>query len=148
MARIPLGGRRLRQWLPGLLLAVCAAGFASAGGLYTNADSTVDSISAQQLKRIFSLRQLSWENQERIQIFLPENPTSEYTDFVKQSIGLFPYQLRRHWDRATFSGKSTAPLLFSSDRELVQAIAATPGAIGFVPDNVDVSELKRVEITP
>jgi ABC-type phosphate transport system substrate-binding protein len=136
-----------RRCLLVLLLAALPAA-ALAAGLYVGRDSPVTSISAAQLTHIFALRQTSWAGQERIRIFLPQTQSPEYTDFTKRYLGLFPYQLRRHWDRATFSGRATPPVLFSSDQALVEAIATTPGAIGFVPASVDTAELIRVEITP
>jgi hypothetical protein len=58
---------------------------------------------------------------------------------------MFPYQLRRVWDRQLFSGTGQAPSVVTSQDEMLRRVAATPGAIGYVaslPANAPVRHLE------
>ncbi len=115
--------------------------------LVANPDGPPSSISNQQLASILTLKKTTWPNKQRIQIYLYHEDSEAFSLFIVEQLGLFPYQLRRHWQRASFSGRASSPVIIDNMDELVEIIATTPGAIGFIPHTMISAELKRVEIS-
>ena len=61
---------------------------------------------------------------------------------------IFPYQLRSAWDRLVFSGIGQAPIRVNSVEEMLDRVANTPGAIGYlwktnIDESVDVLQVQR-----
>ncbi len=115
--------------------------------LVANRDGLPANISNQQLSNILTLKKTAWPNKQRIQIFLYHEDSEAFSTFIVEQLGLFPYQLRRHWQRASFSGRASAPVIVDDLTELVAIISNTPGAIGFIPHTLMSAELQRVEIS-
>lgn len=51
--------------------------------------------------------------------------------FTRDTLGLFPYQFDRIWNKLAFSGIGTAPIIVESPEALFEAVQSTPGAIGY-----------------
>lgn len=115
--------------------------------LVANRDGLPAHISSQQLSNILTLKKTVWPNRQRIQIFLYHEDSEAFSAFIVEQLGLFPYQLRRHWQRASFSGRASAPVIIDDLTELVDIISNTPGAIGFIPHTLMSAELQRVEVS-
>jgi hypothetical protein len=45
---------------------------------------------------------------------------------------MYSYVLRRAWDRMVFTGTGFAPTIVRSEKEMIERVRSTPGAIGFV----------------
>jgi hypothetical protein len=61
---------------------------------------------------------------------------------------LFPYQLRRAWDRQLFSGTGQAPTVVADEQEMLRRVAATPGAIGYASAVPDDASVRALELLP
>lgn len=92
----------------------------------------VKSLSSSQLRRIYSMRQIRWPNNDTIVVFVLPSQHSTHKTFSKDILRIFPYQLDRIWNKLTFSGLGVAPRIVNSQAELLQAVMKTPGAIGYV----------------
>ncbi|WP_200192443.1 hypothetical protein [Halorhodospira abdelmalekii] len=90
-----------------------------------------EELSQSTLRAIFTVR-LQQLSGERLQVFIlePDHPT--HVEFSRNILGVFPYQLRDAWNRATFSGTGSTPTVLTSEAEMLQRIATTPGAIGYI----------------
>lgn len=135
-----------KGFLASLLLISIAYGNAP-DTLVANPDGLPSNISNQQLANILTLKKTAWSNKQRIQIYLYHEDSEAFSSFIVEQLGLFPYQLRRHWQRASFSGRASAPVIVDDLDELVEIISKTPGAIGFIPHTMISGELERVEIS-
>jgi hypothetical protein len=51
---------------------------------------------------------------------------------VKNHIGESPDQFRVGWQKAVFTGQGAMPKTFDSEAALIEYVAATPGALGYV----------------
>jgi len=78
------------------------------------------------------MRQTEWPDGSAIRVFVLEDKKNAHIVFCKDVLGMFPYQLRRVWDRQVFSGTGTAPILVESEQEMLQRVAETKGAIGYL----------------
>lgn len=92
----------------------------------------VESLSSSQLRRIYSMRQVRWENDSAIVVYVLPNKHSVHKIFSKDMLHIFPYQLDRIWKKLTFSGLGVSPRIVKSQAELIHAVSNTPGAIGYV----------------
>ncbi len=66
--------------------------------------------------------------------------------FSKKVLGLYPYQLRRAWDRQLFTGTGQAPITVSSEQEARQVIAEMPGSLSYVSGDIQNRKIKQMEV--
>ncbi len=59
---------------------------------------------------------------------------------------MYPYQLDRIWNKLTYSGLGVAPIAVVSPAALINAVRATPGAIGYVGQVKDEEGFYVIEI--
>ncbi|MDC9729579.1 MAG: hypothetical protein PSN04_09690 [Methyloprofundus sp.] len=52
--------------------------------------------------------------------------------FVKEKLQLFPHQLRRTWNRKTYTGTGQAPITVDSMTEMQKLIKQTKNSIGYI----------------
>jgi hypothetical protein len=71
-----------------------------------------------------------------------------HANFVKHVLGLYPRQLRRVWDRRTYSGTGQAPQQVGSMTEMLSKVANTPGAVGYLPEHMIEPVVKTLEVRP
>ena len=114
------------------------------------ADNTVETVahpgvstkhlSKNVLRSIFSMRLRTWGDGSPIRVFVLPDDAPLHSVFTKQSLNIFPYQLRSAWDRLIFSGTGQAPITVQSEEEMQTRVANTPGAVGYLSGtNIDDS---------
>jgi hypothetical protein len=131
------------------LLAAPAAGADSPVALIANPDVQLRSsegagepayLSPNSLRAVFGMRLRTWPDGRPIRVFVLEDDHPVHKRFTKAFLSIFPYQLRRLWDRSVYSGTGQAPNQVGSQEEMRAVVAKTPGAIGYVEaDEVDES---------
>lgn len=89
-------------------------------------------LSRGDLQAIFTLRKRRWDEKTPIRVFVLPDNHSLHRAFCKFKLGVYPYVLRDHWDRLTFSGTGHPPIVVKSTEELRAAVLSTPGAIGYI----------------
>lgn len=92
-----------------------------------NAALTRDTIRA-----IFAMRQRSWPDGEAVRVFVLPNDHPVHARFAKERLTVYPHQLQLAWDRMVFSGTGQAPNQVNSQSEMLERVAATPGALGYL----------------
>lgn len=105
---------------------------AAAQELIVNASTQVESLSRNEARLYLTMRLRQWPDGTKVQIFVLPDDDALHRRFVNIVLGLYPYQLRRVWDRQIFTGTGQAPSNVSSVDEMVRKVAATPGALGYV----------------
>ncbi|WP_432470573.1 hypothetical protein [Amphritea sp. HPY] len=80
------------------------------------------------------MRVTRWQDGTPIRVFVYPDRDPAHFQFVKQRLKIFPYQLRNTWDRALYTGSGESPRQVNSAAEMIQRIAQTPGAIGYIAD--------------
>ena len=90
------------------------------------------SLTTSQLRRIYTMRQLYWADDNAITVFVLPSKHELHKTFSKERLQIFPYQLNRIWHKLTYSGLGVAPVIVNSPEELILAVMRTPGAIGYV----------------
>lgn len=112
-----------------------------------NPDVKQENISANVLRAIFSMRLKTWPDGKLIRVYVLPDDHELHQIFSKETLNVFPYQLRATWDRLVFSGTGQAPTTVSSNEEMLQKIASTPGSIGYlkttlINDDVHVLQIR------
>lgn len=100
------------------------------------------------LRAIFGMRLQTWSDGTRIRVFVLPDDAPLHQKFSKGFLNIFPYQLRAAWDRLVFSGIGQAPIRVNSVEEMLDRVANTPGAIGYlwktnIDESVDVLQVQR-----
>jgi ABC-type phosphate transport system substrate-binding protein len=69
-----------------------------------------------------------------------------HTEFLKAYVGKSDAAFRASWRSLLFSGEAGMPKLFNSEDELVEYVARTPGAIGYVSESTKTPGVKVLSI--
>ena len=92
------------------------------------------------------MRQLLWSDGQKIVVFVLSSSHPLHQEFSKNELEIFPYKLDRIWNKLTYSGLGTAPIVVNSPQELIDSVINTPGAIGYVEDTADVKDAYVIQI--
>jgi hypothetical protein len=148
-----LGRRRL--CLHGMSILRIGASLALLFGTLNQAATALDIIShpdmaATELTRseavLFFTRRLgNWVDGQQVKVFVLADDDPLHQAFAKKILGLFPYQLRRTWDRQLFSGTGQAPIQVANEAEMIRRVATTPGALGYAGSPPAGVRIQRME---
>ncbi len=114
------------------LTLVSVGGAALATEIIANRSVAPNALSLAAARSIFGMRQVKWPDGTPIRVFVLPDQHPVHVALCKERLNLFPYQLRQSWDRLVYSGMAQAPNEAASEEELINKVAATPGAIGYV----------------
>lgn len=108
---------------------------------------TLPSITRNFARALFGMRVAQWPGDGDVTVFVLPDQHNLHAAFAKNILDVFPQQLRNAWDRQVFSGTGQAPIEVSSETEMQDRVATTPGAIGYLPkDKIDVQKVRILEI--
>lgn len=124
----------MKRWYWICLLISFSISNALADSVIVNKAVSASSISRSALLTAFTMRSKRWPDGTKLTVFVFADQHPVHQHFVKSSLGLFPYQLRSIWDRILFSGAGQAPVTVSSEQEMIELVANTPGAIGYISE--------------
>lgn len=79
------------------------------------------------------MRLRKWPDGQVIKVFVLKDDAPHHIEFSKSILHIFPYQLRRAWDRQVYSGTGQSPNKVKSIEEMWEKLSKTPGAIGYLP---------------
>lgn len=109
---------------------------------------SVDSkdLSVEQIRRIFSMRQTTWSNDQTITVYVLANQHQTHQVFSTKVLGMFPYQLDRIWNKLVYSGLGEEPIKLQSEEEMLERVSQKPGAIGYVMQSIDVDRINVIKV--
>lgn len=93
-------------------------------------------IKLNALRAIFSMRLRTWPDGTPVRVFVLDDNKDLHVKFAKKRLDIYPHQLRYSWDRLVYSGTGQAPTKVRSEKEMLDKVAATPGAIGYLPESL------------
>ena len=123
---------------------VASTSIAKATEIVVNKSVPNASYSATDIRAIFTMQKRFWSNNRQIKVYTLSDGNPLHKDFVKNKLGMFPHQIRRIWDRITYSGTGTEPIELDSEQDMIDKIANTPNSIGYLtkkPDNDNVRSI-------
>jgi ABC-type phosphate transport system substrate-binding protein len=111
-----------------------------------NPETRTDAIDRDFLRGAYLKKIVEWGEGEAIHpVDLPTRYPARDA-FTEQVIRKTPAQLRAYWNQQIFSGKGTPPPEVSSPQDAIAYVIGTPGAIGYIPANVDPGRAKVVRV--
>ena len=120
----------------------CASARAQDVVIVANKNVTLDTISAAQLREIFTgVRSRLSDGTRVVPVLLKGGPAHEV--FLRKHVGENPEEFRTRWRKAVFTGQGAMPKEFDSEGALLDYVAKYPGAIGYV-SRVDAAGKIRV----
>jgi len=120
-----------------ILLTLLPLSQAIAQEVVVHQDVRQEEISRNTLRAIFGMRLLKWPDGRAIKVFVLQDDHTTHITFSKSTLHMFPYQLRRAWDRQVYSGTGQSPNEVSSLKEMLEKVASTPGAIGYLSLSIE-----------
>ena len=112
-----------------------------------NRNVIINQITHIELQAIFTMRMRAWPDGQPIRVFVLGDNAPEQAEFAKKLLDIFPYQLRRYWDRLVFSGTGQAPIELASPGEMYNRVASTPGAIGYLPTEHVGNQVRIIKVS-
>src|SRR5271163_4747027 len=114
------------------LLVACAFSAQALDGAVVIANSSVaaGSLSADELKDIYTAKTKYWDNGQAIIIIVLPDKTDAA---LQQASGMDGSQFKTFWQRLAFSGRGSEPEKADDAAALVAFVAAKKGAIALVP---------------
>ena len=100
----------------------------------------------KEVRAIFTMKKRLWSDGQRVQVYVLSQDQKTHKAFCKQVLGIFPRQLDAIWQRLVYSGTGQAPTALSSKEEMIQTIANTPGAIGYIQQDYDHENIKAIRV--
>ena len=139
---------RTRAYLLGLgMICSCVAARAQDVVIVVNTKFGLSRISAEELRDVFTgVRSRLEDGTRAIPVVLRGGPTHEV--FLRKHVGDSPQEFRALWRKAVFTGQGAMPREFNSEATLLDYVAATPGAIGYVSRFYEVDGVKALAISP
>lgn len=108
-----------------------------------NKSISESTLSASTLANIYSLGMSKWANGSKIVVIDQSSEGAAKTAFYKY-IGKEPLTLKKEWMKKQLTGEAKAPESIGSEDEIINKVAGTPGAIGYVKSSVTNSNVKVV----
>lgn len=126
------------QWLMRLVLMAVAIAVAPVMAqpapilLVAHPGVDTETLTRDTTRAIFAMRQRSWPDGQAARVFVLSNDHPVHARFVKQRLSVYPHQLQLAWDRMVFSGTGQAPDRVATQAEMLEQVASTPGALGYL----------------
>jgi len=121
-----------KQFLTILLLVfIYKPNALSAADVITSSNVQTSSLSLSELRHIFFMRVQEWPDGTPIKVYVLNDNHKLHKQFSKGKLGVFPYKLRRLWDRNIFSGTGQAPIVLDNELDMIKIISASQGGIGY-----------------
>ncbi len=127
-----------------LIFCLLLAPISHAQVLIINPDNIDTDLSLNTVRSIFAMRTHQWSDGSPIHVFVLEDNDNLHSDFCKEILKVFPYQLRRLWDKQIFSGTGVAPTTVKSIEEMRERVANTKGAIGYIRKEQLTDTIKQI----
>ena len=86
-----------------------------------------------------------WPNGEKITIAILRGG-SVHDAFIRKYVGKTPKQFTNYWRKMVFTGRGKMPKKFTTQEKLVEFVAKTRGAIGYIDSAIPAKEVKELLI--
>jgi len=127
------------------LLFVSSVALAADYVVITNKANPATVLSAKEVKNYYLGKQTSWSDGTKVTVYT-QNASAVNKDFMKQMVRKSPQQYSTYWKKSLFTGTGLPPKDFASDAEMKTAVAAQPGAIGYISASALDDSVKKLDI--
>jgi ABC-type phosphate transport system substrate-binding protein len=128
-----------------LMVLLCGAAWGAEIKIIANQSVPASSISADELKGIFLATKTSLSDGSHVEPVL-EKEGATHTAFLKTYIGKTSSALETYYRSLVFTGKASMPKTLATDAQVIEYVAKTKGAIGYIDAAATASGVKTLEI--
>ena len=111
------------------------------------ANQSVDEFDIEQstIQRFYLGKKTVWRNGDKVvPVILKKNGV--YESFLAKIIKKTTAQYSAFWKQAIFTGKGTPPKSFSREKDLIDYVAHTKGAIGYISGTTNANGIKIIKV--
>ena len=114
--------------------------------IVANNETRLTALKKKEIRDIFTGKKKRWENNGKIILAVLKKP-AVHKQFLRQFVHKTPSQFRNYWREKVFTGEGTIPRSFKTEKSLIDFVARTKGAIGYIsfPQNKRVKIVKIVD---
>ena len=99
----------------------------------------------KDVQEIFLGKRAQWKDNTTIQPATVKNPNL-HKAFLKQYLKKSHAKWNAYWKRVVFTGNGTPPEQFETQAELLEYVAKTAGAIGYIDSEASVENVNIIEV--
>jgi ABC-type phosphate transport system substrate-binding protein len=104
-----------------------------------------DTVDADMLQAFYLGKKRDWPDGTHVRLTVNQSEPV-HAAFLDTWVGKSPSGFTGFWKRIVFTGKGKMPDSFSDDATVIEAVASTPGAIGYVDAGSTSDRVKRLEV--
>jgi len=113
--------------------------------IITNKSVSTDTLKKEDIKNIFIGKMTRWDDNKKIK-FVTLQRSRVHKGFLKKFVKRTPEQYSRHWKKQIFTGKGNKPRSFKTQERLINYVAGTKGAIGYISPEVITDNVKLLKV--
>ena len=113
-----------------------------------HAENKVTKITKSTLKAIYLGQTSFWKSEVRVKPFNRTHGGAVGKLFFKNILGMAPSRYRHHWQKLQLSGQGVEPDIVATPAALVEKIAGSQGAIGYILESEASTMDSRVRVVP
>ncbi len=133
-------------FIVGIFLLFPCTGGADDVVIITNKSVSADSLKEEDVKNIFIGKVTSWNDNQKINFATLPNGDEIHKAFLKKFIKRTPEQYSRYWKKQIFTGKSRIPKSFQTEKDMLEFVAGTKGAVGYASTSQITDDIKVLTI--
>ena len=97
------------------------------------------------IEKIFTGKKSKWSDGAKIIPVTLDNENDVHVEFLKKYVSKNAFQFAAYWRKMMFTGKGNPPKSFDSEQALIDYVAETSGAIGYV--STTAIKVKQVNVS-
>lgn len=125
-----------------IIFCMVLMGSAHADIVIIGHSSNTNSVSVEELQRLYTGKSSSFANGESALPLNLGDANSLRTSFDEKALGRSSSQIKAYWSKLVFTGKGTPPKEVSTEDEMVKLVSSNPNLLGYVSSSADVSGVK------
>jgi len=127
-------------------LFFAAVSFAAASDILVVANKGVESssLSKDQLQRIYLGKLSRWDSGDKVNFCLVKTDLLE--KFCQEYLSQSARNYFKYWKKLVFTGKGSMPPFYDKDEDVINFVAETKGALGFVSSGANTDSVKVLNI--
>ena len=102
-------------------------------------------VTKKDLQEIFLGKRVQWKDNTAIHPVTVKDQ-KHHSVFLKQYVNKSSAKWNAHWKRMVFTGNGTPPKQFATQQELLDYVANTAGAIGYVDNGPSVENVTIIAV--
>ena len=99
----------------------------------------------EDIKEVFLGKKVQWKNRSKIHFVTLDDP-DVHKAFLRAYINKSEQQYSNYWRKMVFTGKGKIPKSFKTTEDLLEYVADTKGAIGYIDKNTTAVNVNTITV--